>query len=138
MSAKSTVGMKIVAIINVLYGGMVAIGNTIEVIRGETFDGKIVDSTPMALLGLAGAAFAALLLVGGIGTWLVKPYGRKLSLIAAAFTIVLNGIASVQFGFPVTYFLLGAVYPVILFIVFNLPRWKEMFGAAAPSPVGAS
>lgn len=138
MSAKSTIGMKIIAILNILFGGMIAIGNTIEVIRGETFDGKVVDTPQMALLGMAGAAFAAVLLVGGIGTWQVKPYGRKLSLIAAAATIILNGLASILFDFPFTYFLMGAIYPVILFIVFNLPKWKAAFGAVAPSPVSAS
>ena len=130
MSASPSTGMKAVAVLSVIFGGMIAIGNTTEVIRGRTFDDLVVD-TPRAVLALAAASFAVLLLIGGIGTWKVQPYGKKMSLIAATGTIVLNGLASVFFGVAFKYFLLGSIYPVILFVLFTRPAWKAVFDEGA-------
>ncbi|MBV7334288.1 hypothetical protein KFU94_39840 [Chloroflexi bacterium TSY] len=127
LSPKRTIGMTIIAIISILFGGIIAVGNTLEVIRGRTFDGLEVNSTPIALLGLAGAVFAALLLAGGVGSWLVKPFGRRLSLLASAGTLLLNAVATVIYRFPFERFVIGAVYPVVLLFVFRLPSWKKAF-----------
>jgi hypothetical protein len=123
--------MTIVAILNVVYGGLVAVGNTYEVVRGETFDGLVV-TPPTAALGLAGAAFAALLFLGGIGTWQLRSCGRKLSLGGAAETFVVNGmpLAVAVMGFPIRHSLVGVVYPALLLILYNLPRWKAAFAGS--------
>ena len=130
MAAKRrTIGMTVVAVLSMFFGAMLAIGNTTEVIGGETFDGLSV-STPMAILGLTGAAFSVMLFAGGVGTWHVRPYGRVLSMAAAMATIILNVAAAVLFGFPLVFAALGSLYPVILLIAFNSWRWKKAFSAA--------
>lgn len=129
MEKNRTVGMAVVAVVSLLLGGMIAIGNTIEVIRGTTFDGRVVDVTAGSL-GLAGAFFAVMLAAGAIGTWLVKPFGRTLSLAAAGGILILNVLAVVLLGLPISFLLVGAIYPVILLVVFNLPSWKAAFAGA--------
>jgi hypothetical protein len=123
--------MTLAAILSMFFGAMLAIGNTTEVVRGETFNGLSV-STPMAILGLAGAAFSVMLFAGGVGTWQVRPYGRILSMAAAVAMIILNVAAAVLFDFPLVFTALGSLYPVILLIAFNSWRWKEAFSAAGP------
>jgi hypothetical protein len=106
--------------VSIALGGAIAVGNAIEVVRGETFDGVVI--------GLAGAFFAILLLLGGVGTWQVRPFGRRTSLAAAVGTLVVNGLAVILFGFPFGYLVLGAIYPVVLLLTYNLPTWKMVFG----------
>lgn len=127
MANKRTVGMAVVAVISFVLGGMIAIGNTIEVFRGTTFDGRVVDVTA-GTLGLTGAFFAAILVVGAVGTWLVRPYGRTLSVTAAGGMVILNVLAVVLLSLPSSFLVVGAAYPVILLILFNLPTWKLAFG----------
>ena len=129
MTPKRTIGMTIVAIVSLLLGVSMAIGNTAEVIRGETFDG-IPVTRAMGVLGLAGAVFAALLAAGGLGTWQVKPYGRRFSLLAAGGTILTMALAVVLFGLSFGFFLLGVVYPVLVLILYNLPGWRAAFRPA--------
>ncbi|HEX2254201.1 MAG TPA: hypothetical protein VHQ65_13100 [Thermoanaerobaculia bacterium] len=125
---RRTVGMAVVAVLNVLLGGMQAVGNTIEVIQGRTFDGVTVTPV-LGALGLAGAAFAALLAAGGVGTWQVRPYGRRLALIAAAGSVALLVVAAAVAGFAWWMVLAGSAYPVLLLVLYNLPRWRAAFAA---------
>lgn len=128
MARKRSVMIWLVAAVNVLFGGMIAIGNTVEVVRGTTFGGMPVDATA-GFLGMAGAIFALLLLLGGVGTWRVEPYGRKLSLIAAAGLLLANVFAVILLDLPLSFLAVGGLYPLILLIVFNLPSWRRTFAA---------
>lgn len=128
MAQKRSATIWLVAAVNVILGGMIAIGNTVEVVRGTTFSGMSVNATA-GILGMAGAIFALVLLLGGIGTWQVEPYGRKLSLIAAAGLLLANMIAVILLDLPLSYLVVGGLYPLILLIVFNLPSWRRTFAA---------
>ena len=120
MSEDRTTGMGVVAIVSVALGSVTAAGNMIEVLHGEAFDGVVV--------GVSGAFFALLLLLGGIGTWQVRSFGRSTSLIAAVGTLAVDSLAVTVFGFPFGYFVLGAIYPVVLLLAYNLPGWRMAFG----------
>lgn len=120
MSEDRTTGMGVVAIVSVALGAVTAVGNAMEVIQGETLNAVVV--------GLAGAFFAVLLLLGGVGTWQVRSFGRSTSLIAAVGTIIVDALAVTFFGFPFGYFVLGAIYPVVLLLAYNLPGWRMAFG----------
>lgn len=128
MEQKRTAMIWVVGVVNIILGGMIAVGNTVEVITGTTFGGMPVDITA-GILGMTGAVFAFLLFLGGIGTWRVEPYGRTLSIIAAAGTLVVSALAVILLGLPVSFLVAGGLYPLILLIIFNLPSWRRTFAA---------
>lgn len=128
MARKRNAMIGLVAAVNIILGGMIAIGNTVEVVRGTTFGGIPVNATA-GILGTAGAIFALLLLLGGIGTWRVEPYGRKLSLIAAAGLLLANVFAVILLDLPLSFLPVGGLYPLIRLVVFNLPSWRRTFAA---------
>lgn len=128
MARKRSVMIWLVAVVNIVFGGMLAIGNTVEVVSGTTFSGMQVNATA-GVLGMAGAIFAFLLLLGGVGTWRVEPYGRKLSLIAATGLLLANVLALILLDIPLSFLAVGGLYPLILLIVFNLPAWRRKFAA---------
>lgn len=130
MGSQRTFGMIVIALLSMLLGATSAILFTIEVVRGETFDGLIVDSPVKVALGLAAAIFSLMLFYGGVGTWRLNPSGRRMSLVAAAGTLMAFGAATILYEeITLRYFFLGALYPVVLFISFSQAKWRAVFAA---------
>jgi hypothetical protein len=79
------------------------------------------------LFGLFGLAVGVILFVAGIGVMKVAPWGRSLSLAAAALAIVSNiGKAVILSAFGIgTVF--GLIYPAVLIFCFMQPGWRAAF-----------
>lgn len=135
MFARRTTGMTAIAILSVLLGGIVILVNVLWLIEGKTLDGVVYDSRLRAVLNFTPAGVLAMTqVIGGVGTWRLKPYGRTLCLVFAVGTILLRGILAVVYSDPVSYLLVGTFYPVILLIAFNLPSWKVAFARSGSQP----
>ena len=88
------------------------------------------------LFGVVRGVLSVMLLFGAIGTFGVRPSGRRFSLLFAVGWILVGGIEpfalGYRFGWPVV---VSAAYPFLLLLVFGRPSWRAAF---ADSPRAAS
>jgi len=151
MNKTRTKGMTAVAVVNFVFGalgvfaGLWAMMTFHAVMSRSLTDGKTTQ-VAMAGLGMAlyGVACGIVAIIAGIGVLKLAPWGRILSLSYAGLSIVSSVVslfmptiesssapgAGVWIGKTIG-FLLGMIYPAILFIVFRRPHWKEAFSSAS-------
>lgn len=134
---KQSLGIGVVAFLSLGVGSIAAVNNTLELLRRTPFDGTPLGITE-GVLGIASVLLSLVLVIGGMGTWLIKAYGRTFSLIAAVGELAVMVVAVVVLSMPLSYLIVGAVYPVILFVVFNLPRWRAVFSHMDTAPVSGA
>jgi hypothetical protein len=88
----------------------------------------------VAAFGVARGLLSLLLVVGAIGTFGVRPSGRRASLAYATGWIVIGAVEPwalrYRFGWEVV---ASAAYPFLLLLLFNGPRWRAAFSPAAAS-----
>ena len=127
------------ALINMLGGGLVAaIGSAAEhEMNGASGQAAMVGGA-LILFGIVGLAFGAGLLAAGVGVLKVKPWGRSLSLAAAALGITFSlGQALILGAFGVGT-IVGMIYPLVLFALFMTPAWKSAFVGRSSAPAASA
>lgn len=148
MSGTRTFAMTLIASLSLLVGIMGVIGSASMVSDGlgltqigSASSGPSVGTTTappsatganpaVVLFGVLRGLLSVLLLVGAMGTFGMRPSGRRYSLLFAVGWIVLGGIEPLAlgyaFGWPVV---VSALYPFLLLALFNSPRWRQAFAA---------
>ncbi|MCH8342631.1 MAG: hypothetical protein IH983_01440 [Planctomycetes bacterium] len=148
MATQRTGGMKVIGILNYVFGGLGCLFSLLMVLGGGAFalfgsaieeaaaaEGRSTEGLAEAaatgggmfvLLGLVGMVLGVLLIIAGVGVMKVRPWGRTCSLAYAGSKIIM-GVGAViigGFGFVT---IMGFVYPVVLGVLFTRPAWKAAF-----------
>jgi hypothetical protein len=153
MTKQRTGGMTAIGVLNIVFGGFGLLAALFSLLAAPTMVARISgyatseQMSEMMLkiqgLGIFALAVSVVGLIAGIGIFWMKQWSRILSLVYAGLWI-LNGILS--FAFPLQLssttgvmaarvfgLIIGMVYPIILFVLFNKPAWKTAF-ATEPLP----
>ena len=143
MAAKRTIGITIMAVLNILLGLGSFIGSFAKLLSGfgGTPPGAAPPASseglirgPMVVEFALGRMVVSLgILIAGVLLLRMSPRGRALTLQFATAWVLLNLVEPYFLQYPYANVLLGSLYPVIALILFNLPGWKAAFGSRSPA-----
>jgi hypothetical protein len=111
---------------------LAGIGGVFGLLGGFTvlFLGGVVASAPVAVLGLAALAYAALLIAFAYGAWTLKPWAWALGVAVAIFGIVVAILQVVLGGSSFFSQLISIVIDGAILYYLNQPSIKSLFGRA--------
>lgn len=153
---RRTGGKIVVAVLNMIFGsigslnGLLLVAVMVTVMRRLAELGVLQIQMARSAFAILALATGALGLIAGIGVFLLRPWGRTLSLVYGGLLIVIGVlsrflvpiIASIGtydahavdttglvrlIVFGAIYIALPVIYAPLLFIAFNRPRWKTTF-----------
>jgi hypothetical protein len=141
MAAKRTIGITIMAVLNILLGLIGFIASCRMLLSG--FGVALPSAAPPAAteglirgpmvveFALGRMVVSVGMLIGGVLVMKMSPRGRALSLQFATAWLLLNFVEPYFLQYPYATVLLGSLYPVFVLILFNLPGWKAAFASHA-------
>jgi hypothetical protein len=139
-------GIKVVGALNIVLGSLTCAGSLFSMLGGgivaalgsaaeHDLNGArghaAMVGGALILFGFFGVLFGAGLLAAGVGVLRLRPWGRSLSLAAAALGIIYTaGQAVILDSFGISG-VIGLAYPVALVLAFMTPAWKRAFAVRA-------
>jgi len=138
MSNQRTGGMTAIGILNIVFGSVRGLLALFTILGGglvaalgsaageEAGTSVAAQGGAIAVIGLVALVCSIMLLIAGIGVLKMKPWGRSLSLAAAALWLITSIGQVFMLEFSVTA-VLGMVYPAIVVGLFMTPAWRHAF-----------
>lgn len=133
-----TGGMIAVGILNIVFGSIGSLAALVTMIgggalaalgsaAGDEGGGATTAGGALAVIGLVALAFSVMLVFAGIGVLMMRPWGRALSLAAAALWLISSLGQMFMLGDVGVSTLVGMVYPVVLVGLFMTAKWKSAY-----------
>lgn len=142
MAAKRTIGITIMAVLNMLLGliGFIASCRMLMSGLGVALPSQAPQAAteglirgPMVVEFALGRMVVSIgILIAGVLVMKMSPRGRALTLQFATAWLFLNLVEPYFLQYPYMTVLIGSLYPVLALIVFNLPGWRAAFASRSP------